>query len=109
MSFSQFLPIGARVHRYEKRRRFTAGPYHVSGSGSRIRSIKTAGGRTIAHVLFSERRERECEATAKLLASAPDLLCDLRSYVNDCGCGRKRLGCERCAAARAAIAKAEGV
>ena len=91
-----------------KRPRFTPGPYHVAGSGPKLRSLKSAGGRSIAYVLFSERRASECEGTARLLAAAPDLLCELRTYVNDCGCGRKKLGCERCLTARNAIAKAEG-
>ena len=109
MSLSQFLAIRARVHNRGKKPKFTPGPYHVSGSGPRIRSIKTAGGRTIAHVLFSERRETECDATAKLLAAAPDLLFELRSFVSGCACGNGKTGCERCAFARNAITKAEGM
>jgi|SRR5690242_7826696 hypothetical protein len=108
------------LHLDRNKPRFTPGPYHVSGSGPRIRSIKPAGGRTIAYVLFSERRESECEATARLLAAAPDLLLELRSLVLDCPCGNhgegiKRIhrakrtpACERCASALAAISKAEG-
>lgn len=100
--------------------KFTPGPYHVSGSGPRMRSIKSSGGRTIAHVLFSERRERESEATARLMAAAPDLLLELRTLVLACPCDKHAPGrevsrrsqlnrcCDRCAAALAAIAKAEG-
>jgi len=100
--------------------RFTPGPYHVSGSGPRVRSLKSAGGRTIAHVLFSARHESECEATAQLLAVAPDLLLELRSLVVACPCGQHAQGvdrphrknathaCPRCASALAVIAKAEG-
>jgi hypothetical protein len=99
--------------------RFTPGPYHVSGSGARVRSLKSAGGRTIAHVLFSVRHESECEATAQLLAAAPDLLLELRSLVVGCPCGQHAQGidrhrknathaCSRCASALAVIAKAEG-
>src|SRR5438874_8851388 len=62
-----------------KKPRFTPGPYHVSGSGPKMRSIKSAEGRTIAYVLFSQRRESECESTARLMAAAPDLLLELRS------------------------------
>ena len=122
MSLSQILPLRARLHRRErKKRQPIPGPYHISGSGPRIRSIKTAGGRTIAHVLLSERRQAECEATAKLLAAAPDLLVELHSLLVDCPCGNHAEGfttlrrskraraCERCASAVAAIAKAEGI
>ena len=85
-----------------------------------MRSVKSAGGRTIAYVLFSERREAECEATAQLLAAAPDLLLELRSLIVGCPCGnhlegierirrtKRTRACERCASALAAIAKAEG-
>jgi hypothetical protein len=85
-----------------------------------MRSIKSAGARTVAYVLFSERREAECEATARLMAAAPDLLLELRSLVGDCPCGnhseeierirrsKRTHACERCASAVAAIAKVEG-
>ncbi len=108
------------VPRNRTKPRFTPGPYHVAGSGPRMRSIKSAGGRTIAYVLFSERRQPECEATARLMAAAPDLLVELRSLVAGCACGhrveeserirrsKRTRGCERCAAALAAIAKGEG-
>src|SRR5438094_211982 len=94
-----------------KKPRFTPGPYHVSGSGPKMRSIKSAGGRTIAYVLFSQRRESECESTARLMAAAPDLLLELRSLVVACPCGNHSEGiertrrskrtraCERCASA----------
>ena len=108
MSLSQFFTIRSRVQNRGKKPKFTPGPYHVSGSGPRIRSIKTAGGRTIAHVLFSERRETECDATAKLLAAAPDLLFELRCFVSACACGNGKIGCERCTSARDVITKAEG-
>ena len=116
--------LPALIHRpvrlNKNKPKFTPGPYHVSGSGPRLRSIKSAGGRTIAHVLFSERRESECLGTARLLAAAPDLLVELRSLLRDCPCGQHvqeiewkrraklRRPCERCASAVAAIAKAEG-
>ena len=108
------------LHLNRKKPRFTPGPYHVSGSGPRMRSIKSAGGRTIAYVLRSARRESECEATARLLAGAPDLLLELRSLVVGCACGNhaegiERIGrskrtraCERCASALAAIVNVEG-
>lgn len=108
------------VHIHRKKPRFTPGPYHVSGSGPRMRSIKSAGGRTLAYVLFSAKRHSECEATARLMAAAPDLLLELRSLVVGCACGNHAEGiepirrsqrtraCERCASALAAIAKAEG-
>src|SRR5690349_9895950 len=108
------------VHIHWKKPRFTPGPYHVSGSGPRMRSIKSAGGRTLAYVLFSAKRYSECEATARLVAAAPDLLLELRSLVAGCVCGNHSEGierirrskrtraCERCASALAAIAKAEG-
>jgi hypothetical protein len=85
-----------------------------------MRSIKSAGGRTLAYVLFSAKRHSECEATARLMAAAPDLLLELRSLVAFCACGNHSEGiepirrsqrtraCERCASALAAIAKAEG-
>jgi hypothetical protein len=60
-------------------------------------------------VLFSERRAGECEATAKLLAAAPDLLFEVRSFVSECVCGGGRGKCERCFSAQAAIARAEGI
>lgn len=103
-----------------KRPRFTPGPYHVAGSGPKLRSIKSASGRTIAYVLFSERRASECEATARLLAAAPDLVLEVRSLLVACPCGqhtqgiermgraKRAYGCERCAAAVAALAKVEG-
>lgn len=120
MSLSAFLALRARVHGTDMKPKFTSGPYHVSGSGPRMRSIKSAGGRTIAQVLFSEKRERECEATARLLAAAPDLLLQLRLLLIACPCGQhwdgiefdggnERYGCERCASALSAIAKAEGI
>ena len=108
------------LHMDRKKPKCTPGPYHVSGSGPRMRSIKSAGGRTVAYVLFSARRESECEATARLMAAAPDLLLELRSLVVGCPCGNHAEGierirrskrthaCERCASALAAIAKAEG-
>jgi hypothetical protein len=108
------------VHTDRKKPRCTPGPYHVSGSGPRMRSIKSAGGRTLAYVLFSAKRYSECEATARLMAAAPDLLLELRSLVVGCACGNHAEGieqirrsqrarvCERCASALAAIAKAEG-
>ena len=120
MSTSQFLTIGGRVHAIQKKPRFTPGPYHVSGSGPKMRSIKSAGGRTLAYVLFSGKRDSECEGTARLMAAAPDLLLELRSLVVGCACGKHSEGierirrsqrtraCERCASALAAIAKAEG-
>src|SRR3954454_11589800 len=116
MSTLPSLPI-RRFHLDRKKPRFTPGPYHVSGSGPRMRSIKSAGGRTIAYVLLSARRESECEATARLMAAAPDLLFELRSMVVDCPCGNHLEGierirrskltraCERCASALATIAK----
>lgn len=85
-----------------------------------MRSIKSAGGRTLAYVLFSAKRHSECEATARLMAAAPDLLLELQSLVVDCACGNHSEGierirrsqrtraCDRCASALAAIAKAEG-
>ena len=103
-----------------KKPRFTPGPYHVSGSGPKMRSIKPAGGRTVAYVLFSERRASECEATARLLAAAPDLLPELQSLIVGCPCGshaegierirrsKRTRACERCASALAAIAQVEG-
>ena len=103
-----------------KKPKFTPGPYHVVGSGPKLRSLKSAGGRTIAYVLFSGKRELESEATAELLAAAPDLLFELRSLVVACPCGHHVQGlerirrskvtraCDRCASALAAIAKAEG-
>jgi hypothetical protein len=108
------------VHIHRKTAGFTPGPYHVSGSGPRLRSIKSAGGRTLAYVLFSAQRQSECEATARLMAAAPDLLLELQSLVVGCACGNHAEGierirrsqraraCERCAAALAAIAQAEG-
>jgi hypothetical protein len=108
------------VHIHRKKPRCTPGPYHVSGSGPRMRSIKSAGGRTLAYVLFSAKRHAECEATARLMAAAPDLLLELRSLVAGCACGNHPEGiertrrpqraraCEQCASAVAAIAKAEG-
>ena len=108
------------MHLYRQKPRFTPGPYHVTGSGSKMRSIKSAGGRTVAYVLFSAARESECDATARLLAAAPDLLLELRSLLVACPCGHHAEGiertgrskrtraCERCASALAAIAKAEG-
>ena len=119
MSTLASVPIRPR-HAHREAARFTPGPYHVSGSGPRTRSIKSAGGRTVAHVLFSERHASECEATAGLLATAPDLLLELRSLVVACPCGQHTHGidrvrrskplpaCPRCAAALAIIAKAEG-
>ena len=109
-----------RLHLDRKKPRFTPGPYHVSGSGPRMRSVKSAGERTLAYVLFSAKRASECEATARLLAAAPDLLDELRWLVIGCPCGNHAEGlerirrakraraCERCASALAAIAKAEG-
>ena len=102
-----------------KKARFTPGPYHVTGSGPKLRSLKSAGGRTIAYVLFSTRRASECEATARLLAAAPDLLVELRSLLVACSCGchadgiertgsKRTRGCERCAEALAVIARVEG-
>ena len=103
-----------------KKPKFTPGPYHVAGSGPKLRSLKSAGGRTIAYVLFSAKRELESEATAQLLATAPDLLFELRSLVAACPCGNHAQGlervrrsrvtrtCEGCASALATIAKAEG-
>jgi hypothetical protein len=107
-------------HVDRKKPRCTPGPYHVSGFGPRMRSLKSAGGRTLAYVLFSTKRSSECEATARLMAAAPDLLLALRSLVVGCACGNHAEGigpigrsqraraCERCAAALAAIARAEG-
>jgi hypothetical protein len=107
------------LHVDRKKPRFTPGPYHVSGSGPRMRSIKSAGGRTVAYLLFSERRASESEATARLMAAAPDLLLELQSLIIGCPCGNhaegiERIGrsrriraCERCASALATIAKAE--
>jgi len=109
-----------RHHLDRKKPRFTPGPYHVSGSGPKMRSIKSAGGRTLAYVLFSQRRGSECEATARVMAAAPDLLVELRSLILTCPCGnhfdgierirrsKRTRACERCASALAAIAKAEG-
>ena len=102
-----------------KRARFTPGPYHVAGSGPKLRSLKSVGGRTIAYVLFSTRRASECEATARLLSAAPDLLIELRSLLVACPCGfhaegiewprsKRTRTCERCASAVAAIARVEG-
>jgi hypothetical protein len=108
MSLTPYFALRARVHGKRKKPSYAPGPYHVAGNGPRIRSIKNAGGRTIAHVLFSERRAGECQATAKLLAAAPELLFELRSFVRECGCGGKGK-CERCFAAQAAITKAEGI
>lgn len=108
------------VHVDRTKPSFTPGPYHVSGSGPKLRSIKSSGGRTVAYVLFSEKRESESDATAQLLAAAPDLLFELRSLLVGCPCGNHSRGiernrrsklprsCERCASALAAIAKAEG-
>src|ERR1700747_768267 len=108
------------INRDRKKPRFTPGPYHVSGSGPRLRSIKSAGGRTLAYVLFSARRPSECESTARLLAAAPGLHFELRSLLLRCPCGnlaegiegirrsKRPRGCERCAAALAAIAHVEG-
>jgi hypothetical protein len=112
--------VSRPVHILRKKPKFAPGPYHVSGSGPRMRSIKSAGGRTLAYVLFSAKRHSECEATARLMAAAPDLLLELRSLVAGCVCGKHSEGirsirrsqrtcaCERCASALAAIAKAEG-
>src|SRR4051812_49400006 len=86
MSTLSSLPIRPR-HVHRDASRFTPGPYHVSGSGPRLRSIKSAGRRTVAHVLFSERHASECDATAQLLAAAPDLLLELRTLVVACPCG----------------------
>jgi hypothetical protein len=109
-----------RLHLDRKKPRFTPGPYHVSGSGPRMRSIKSAGGRTLAYVLFSARRASECEGTARLMAGAPDLLLELRSMVAGCPCGnylegveriprsKRTRACERCASALAVIVKVEG-
>ena len=119
MSDSPSLTTGGRVPYREKKPRFTPGPYHVSGSGPRMHSIKSAGGRTLAYVLFSPKREPECEATARLLAAAPDLLLELRSLVSRCPClnyraavnrtdhSKVRNACVHCDSARAAIAKLE--
>ena len=119
MSTLASLPIRPR-HAHRESSRYTPGPYHVSGSGPRVRSVKSAGGRTIAHVLFSARHESECEATAHLFAAAPDLLVELRSLVVACPCGQHTQGvdrprrsrpapaCSRCASALETIAKAEG-
>ncbi len=119
MSTLASLPIRPR-HAHRELARYTPGPYHVSGSGPRVRSIKSAGGRTVAHVLFSARHASECEATAHLFAAAPDLLIELRTLVVACPCGQHAHGidrvrrsnpahaCTRCASALAAIAKAEG-
>jgi hypothetical protein len=108
------------VHIHRKKPGCTPGPYHVSGSGPRMRSIKSAGGRTLAYVLLSAKRHAESEATARLMAAAPDLLLQLRSLVDGCACGNHAEGierirrsqrtrtCERCASALATIAKAEG-
>jgi hypothetical protein len=121
MSASHFLAIRGRVHGKQKKPRFTPGPYHVSRWGPRMRSIKAAGGRTVAHVLFSAKRESECEATARLLAAAPDLLLELQLFVSACACGnnsdqveradvpRPDGTCARCASALTAIAKVEGI
>ena len=87
MSTLRSLPIRPR-HAHREASRFTPGPYHVSGSGPRVRSLKAAGGRTIAHVLFSARHEAESEATAHLLAAAPDLLLEVRTLVIGCPCGQ---------------------
>jgi hypothetical protein len=85
-----------------------------------MRSIKSAGGRTVAYVLFSERREAECQATARLLAAAPDLLAEVQSFVIDCPCGNhaKRVGrtnasrsnnaCDRCASGLSVMRRVEG-
>src|SRR5436305_11007106 len=94
MSTLASLPIRPR-HAHREPTRFTPGPYHVSGSGPRVRSLKSAGGRTIAHVLFSARHESECEATAQLLAAAPDLLLELRALVVACPCGQHEQGIDR--------------
>src|SRR3954466_15485522 len=94
MSTLAFVPIRPR-HAHCEAARFTPGPYHVSGSGPRIRGIKSAGGRTVAHVLFSERHASECEATAGLLAAAPDLLLELRSLIVACPCGQHTRGIDR--------------
>lgn len=75
------------LHIHRKKPRFTPGPYHILGSGPKMRSIKSAGGRTLAYVLFSAKRYSECEATARLMAAAPDLLLELRSLVVGCVCG----------------------
>ena len=119
MSTLRWLAIRP-VHIDRKKPGCTPGPYHVSGSGPRMRSLKSAGGRTIAYVLYSAKRMSECEATARLMAAAPDLLLALRSLVVGCPCGNHSEGierirrshrtraCERCASALAAIAKAEG-
>src|SRR5947209_14818350 len=82
------------LHVDRKKPRFAPGPYHVSGSGPRMRSIKSAGGRTVAYVLFSARRESECDSTARLIAAAPDLLLELRSIVVGCPCGSHAEGIE---------------
>jgi len=119
MSTLPSVPMRPR-HIHRESLRFTPGPYHVSGSGPRVRRLKSAGGRTIAHVLFSARHESECEATAQLLAAAPDLLVALRTLVVACPCGQHAQGidrprcmkvtqaCSRCESALAVIAKAEG-
>lgn len=46
MSTLASLPI-PRGHLHREASRFTPGPYHVSAAGARVRSIKSAGGRTI--------------------------------------------------------------
>src|SRR5947208_14902128 len=88
------LTIGP-MHVHRETLRFAPGPYHVAGSGPKLRSIKSAGGRTVAHVLFSARLASECEATAHSLAAAPDLLVELRTLVAACPCGRHAQGIGR--------------
>src|SRR5436305_4873699 len=94
MSTLASLPIRPR-HAHREPTRYTPGPYHLSGSGPRERSIKSAGGRTVARVLFSARHASECEATAQLLAAAPDLLQELCGLVVGCPCGQHTQGIDR--------------
>lgn len=77
----------------------TPGPWYVVSSAGQF-WIEAAGSTSIAHVMPI----RGGEANAELLAAAPDLLATLKALA-DVG---EDMTIEKLAAARAAIAKAEG-
>ncbi len=45
-------------HRGRQEARFTPSPYHVAGCGPKMRSIKSAGGRTVAYSCSRNRENR---------------------------------------------------